>query len=51
MTKEHGVPILISDTTRAWLREPAADLFDLGELPVRGRSAPLRAWTLRPPAA
>jgi adenylate cyclase len=47
MTKEHGVPVLISDATRAGLRDGADGLVSLGEVDVRGRTAPLTAWTLR----
>ncbi|HVE68095.1 MAG TPA: adenylate/guanylate cyclase domain-containing protein [Solirubrobacteraceae bacterium] len=48
MTKEQGVPVLISDATRAGLRGGGAeDLGAVGELAVRGRSAPLTAWTFR----
>lgn len=46
MTKEAGVPVLISDATRAGLGA-AEDLVAVGSLNVRGRSEPLTAWTLR----
>lgn len=47
MTKEQGVPLLVADATRAALtRSPPAELHPVGELQVRGRAAPLRAWTL-----
>jgi adenylate cyclase len=45
MTVDAGVPLLIAATTRARLRTPD-DLRDLGELPVRGRSAPVHAFTI-----
>ncbi|MDQ4041254.1 MAG: adenylate/guanylate cyclase domain-containing protein [Actinomycetota bacterium] len=47
MTKEHGVPVLIADSTRTGLRGPSNDLVSLGDLAVRGRAATLTAWTLR----
>ena len=47
MTKEHGVPVLISDSTRAWLSESPDGLVSLGEVPVRGRTGTLTVWTLR----
>jgi adenylate cyclase len=47
MTKEHGVPVLISDATRAGMREGPSELVAVGDLAVRGRTAPLCAWTLR----
>jgi adenylate cyclase len=49
MTKDHDVAVLIADATRAWLREPADDLVAVGDLPVRGRTATLKAWTLAEP--
>jgi adenylate cyclase len=44
MTAEAGVALLMADATRSRLCAPA-DLRDLGELPVRGRSARVRAYT------
>jgi adenylate cyclase len=44
-TKEAGVPVLLSDATRARL-STQADLHPLGEVRLRGREAPLMAWTL-----
>jgi adenylate cyclase len=46
MTKEQDCPILISDATRSALHDEPADLREVGELEVRGRSESLRAWTL-----
>ncbi|MDX6696862.1 MAG: adenylate cyclase [Solirubrobacteraceae bacterium] len=48
MTKEAGVPVLISDATRAALQSPAPELRAVGDLAIRGRTSPLTAWTLRP---
>lgn len=45
MTKDAGVPILVSDATREALRGGADGLREVGELPVRGREATIRAWT------
>ncbi len=45
MTKDHGVPILISDATRQALTNPRP-LKDMGELPIRGREQTLHCWTL-----
>jgi len=46
-TKDQEVTALISDATRAALRDPAAapPLRALGELTLRGRSAPVAVWT------
>ena len=45
MTKDAGCPVLIADSTRdAITGEPPA-LRCVGDLPVRGRSATLTAWT------
>jgi adenylate cyclase len=46
MTKETGCAVLVSAATRASLRGPAPPLRRVGELALRGRSAPLTAWTL-----
>jgi adenylate cyclase len=45
MTATANVTVLISDATRAALRDGDGDLREVGELEVRGRSARLRAWT------
>lgn len=46
MTKEQGVSVLVADSTREHLTAGDAGLREVGELTVRGRDAPLRAWTL-----
>jgi adenylate cyclase len=46
MTKEHGVSILMADTTHSALTGPGPGLISLGDLPVRGRTATLRVWTI-----
>jgi adenylate cyclase len=46
MTVEAGVSLLVGASTRARLRHPPADLRELGELPVRGRAAPVIAYTI-----
>jgi adenylate cyclase len=51
MTKATPHQVLIADSTRERLHGEVADLFFIDELPVRGRSAPIRAWSLRDVAA
>ncbi len=46
MTGELGVPLLVAETTRARLRHEPEDLRPVGDLAVRGRSAPVTAWTV-----
>jgi adenylate cyclase len=47
MTKEAGHPVLIAETTAKWLASGAEDgLVYVGELPVRGRTATVKVWTL-----
>jgi adenylate cyclase len=46
MSKEAGFPLLLSEATRALLREPPAGLSDAGERPVRGRRTAIRVWGL-----
>jgi adenylate cyclase len=46
MTKEVGVPVLVSDTTRAMLRRDAPDLVYVDAREVRGRQAKANLWTL-----
>jgi adenylate cyclase len=46
LTKEAGVGVLVSEATHSRLADPAG-LEPLGELQLRGREAPLAAWTLR----
>lgn len=52
-TKTAGVPVLIADSTRAALHDPAAAgaLREVGELRLRGRDAAVRGWTFAPPPA
>lgn len=47
-TKDHGVPVLVSDSTRERARTL---LVQVGELTIRGRQEHLVAWTLALPAA
>jgi adenylate cyclase len=47
MTKGTPHQLFMSDATRAQLTTGADDVVEAGELPVRGRSAPIRIWTLR----
>ncbi len=46
MTKDSGVMVFISDTTRERLRAEAAALEPVGEVEIRGRHAKLAVWTL-----
>jgi adenylate cyclase len=50
MTKETGCAVLISDATKAALRNGQVELAYVGELDIRGRSERLEAWTLTPSA-
>jgi adenylate cyclase len=45
MTKDAGVPVLLAETTKAALHDGEDGLRFYGELQVRGRDAPVRAWT------
>jgi adenylate cyclase len=47
LTSEHGVQLLLSDATRARLREVPSDLVPVGALAVRGRQGRVEAWTLQ----
>jgi adenylate cyclase len=47
MTKDMTHQVLIAETTVERLSDQAADLVELGEAPVRGRSAGINVWTLR----
>ena len=42
-TKEHGVPVLVSDTTRLRATAPLRELF---EIELRGRAEKIRVWTV-----
>jgi adenylate cyclase len=44
LTKEAGCPLLVSDTTKAALRN-ADGLVPVGDLEIRGRTNTLKAWT------
>jgi adenylate cyclase len=46
MTKDAGCSVLIADSTRTQLTTGDAGLRPVGDLRVRGREAPLAAWTL-----
>jgi adenylate cyclase len=46
MTKDTAHQALIADATRQRLKDDAADLIELGEAPVRGRSTGIKLWTL-----
>ena len=46
MTRELGRPLLIADATVSMLRQPASDLTVVGELPLRGKRAGTRVWSV-----
>ena len=46
MTKDAPYDLLLADTTRVLLREVPDDLVEHATLPVRGRSEPVRLWSL-----
>lgn len=46
LTKTLGPPILLSESTRAALLSPPADLRPVGEVDIRGRQAAVRLWTI-----
>jgi adenylate cyclase len=46
LTKGTRHMLLFSEATRAQLREPPADLVDLGEAAIRGREARAELWSL-----
>ena len=46
MTKGSGTMLFVSETTRARLRRPPADLVPVGEFEIRGRTHKLAVWTL-----
>jgi class 3 adenylate cyclase len=48
LTKSHGVPVLLSDTTRARLLVPVP-LRPVGTLAVAGRAEPVACWTFEDP--
>jgi adenylate cyclase len=49
MTKGSGHTLFIADSTRERLRQAPAELVLVGELEVRGRSAPVPVWTIADP--
>ncbi len=46
MTKGTPYPLFISDSTRAFLREEPEDLVYVAELEVRGKTEPVKVWSL-----
>ena len=46
MTKGTEHQLFISETTRAAMQRPPDDLVLVGDLPVRGRDAEIRVWSL-----
>ncbi len=46
MTKDSGHQVFIADSTREALREPDVPLVFVDEVPVRGRRATVRVWSL-----
>lgn len=46
MTKDAPYDLLVADATRALLADPPDDLVEHATLPVRGRSEPVRLWSL-----
>ena len=49
MTKDGPHAVLVAESTAKWLHGADGGLAYVGELPVRGRSATVKAWTLAPP--
>jgi class 3 adenylate cyclase len=47
MTKGSGYAVFVADSTRSGLLSQADDLELVADMPVRGRSAPVRVWGLR----
>jgi adenylate cyclase len=45
LAKEHGVPVVLSETTRQGLTAPAA-LRPLGHVSIRGRADPVDCWAV-----
>jgi class 3 adenylate cyclase len=46
LTKTHGGPILLSESTRTALLRPPDDLRQVGEVEVRGRQSGVVLWTI-----
>jgi len=46
MTKESDYDLFISDSTRETMESPPADLIEVGEFEIRGRSGKIRVWSL-----
>jgi adenylate cyclase len=51
LTAQHGVTLLVADSTRERLRHIPDDLREVGELAIRGRGGRITAWTVAAPAA
>ena len=49
MTKDGPHTVLLAESTAKWLSGDEDGLVYVGELPVRGRSGTVKAWTLSPP--
>jgi adenylate cyclase len=49
MTKDSEAMLFISATTRERLRDPPAELAQVGEFEIRGRARKLEVWTVWPP--
>jgi adenylate cyclase len=49
MTKGTPYALFLADATRDALTEPLEDLAEVGELPVRGRSQPIKLWSIQRP--
>jgi class 3 adenylate cyclase len=47
MTKGTPHAVFVCESTRSPLNGSSDDLVFVGELPVRGRRAPVRLWSLR----
>ena len=46
LTKEHGVPVIVSEATRAALQADTDGLRPLGRAAIRGRQGEVELWTL-----
>jgi adenylate cyclase len=50
MTKGTPYALFLADATRDALVRPPAELAEVGEMPVRGRSQPIKLWSIQKPA-